>query len=177
MISSPSYYSYVWFKNTSHIAEHRNNFHCRIHFARKSSAKTLLLIQKYVYFGLALPQWTFTSFGCLMMLMWKMSGESQRNEELTSRIYFILCWQLCRVRVVSFVERLLRSNNISSSVFVYIYIIILLKSVGVRKLQVAILVRSSRDMSITVRNVWPYILSRVRVSVRPSIFCIREKHP
>ena len=51
-----------------------------------------------------------------------------------------------------------------------IYTIILLKSVCVRKLQVAILAQSSREMSLTVRIVWQYILSRVRVSVRPSIF-------
>ena len=57
----------------------------------------------------------------------------------------------------------------------HIYTIILLKSVGVRKLQVAILARSSREMSLTVRIVWQYILSRVCVSVRPSFF-IREKH-
>ena len=43
------------------------------------------------------------------------------------------------------------------------------------KLQVAILARSSREMSLTVRIVWKYILSRVRVSVRPSNLC--EKHP
>ena len=52
--------------------------------------------------------------------------------------------------------------------------IILLKSVcmsvGVRKLQVAILARSSREMSLTDRIVRQYIMSRVRVSVRPSIF-------
>ena len=61
-----------------------------------------------------------------------------------------------------------------------IYTIILLKyvclSVGVRKLQVAILARSSRKMSLTVRFVWQYILSRVRVSVRPSIF-LYAKNP
>ena len=43
----------------------------------------------------------------------------------------------------------------------HIYTIILLKSVclsvGVRKLQVAILARSSREMSLTVRIVWQYI--------------------
>ena len=60
---------------------------------------------------------------------------------------------------------------------VIIYTIILLISVGVRKLQVAILARSSREMSQTVRIDWQYILSRVRVSVRPSNFFIREKHP
>ena len=57
-----------------------------------------------------------------------------------------------------------------------IYTIILLKSVGVRKRQVAILARSSREMSLTVCIVWKHILSRVRISVRPSNFFIREKH-
>ena len=55
-----------------------------------------------------------------------------------------------------------------------IYTIILLKSVclsvGVRKLLVAMLARSSRVMSLTVRIDWRYILSRVSVSVRPRIF-------
>ena len=51
-----------------------------------------------------------------------------------------------------------------------IYTIILLISVGVRKLQVAILARSTREMSLTVRIVWQYILSWVRASIRPSIF-------
>ena len=55
------------------------------------------------------------------------------------------------------------------------YIIILLKYVGVRKLQVAILARSPREMSQTDRIVWKHILSRVRVCVRPSICFIREK--
>ena len=41
---------------------------------------------------------------------------------------------------------------------------------------VAILARSSREMYLTVRIVWQYILSRVRVSVRPSIFFLCEKH-
>ena len=50
-------------------------------------------------------------------------------------------------------------------------------SVGVRKRQVAILDRSSREMSLTVRIIWKYILSRVHVSVRPSNVFIREKHP
>ena len=36
--------------------------------------------------------------------------------------------------------------------------------------QVTILARSSREMSLTVRIIWQYILSRVRVSIRPSIF-------
>ena len=51
------------------------------------------------------------------------------------------------------------------------------KSVGVSKLQVAILARSSREMSQTVRIDLKHILPRVRVSVRPSNFCIRKKHP
>ena len=62
-----------------------------------------------------------------------------------------------------------RNANI---VGLYIYTIIPLKFVGVRKLQIAILARSSREMSLTVRIVWQYILSRVR----PSIFFIFEKH-
>ena len=57
---------------------------------------------------------------------------------------------------------------------VCIYTIILHKSVcvsvGVRKLQVAILARSPREMSLTDRILPRYILSRVRVSVRPSNF-------
>ena len=55
-----------------------------------------------------------------------------------------------------------------------IYTIILLISVGVRKLQVAILARSSREMYLTVRIVRQYILSRVRASVRPSMFYTRK---
>ena len=50
-------------------------------------------------------------------------------------------------------------------------------SVDVRRLQVAILARSPREMYQTDRIVWQYILSRVRISVRPSIFFIREIHP
>ena len=60
-------------------------------------------------------------------------------------------------------------------------ILIILKSVclyvGVRKLQGAIIARSSREMYLTVRIVGQCILSRVRVSVRSSSFFIREKHP
>ncbi len=59
-----------------------------------------------------------------------------------------------------------------------IYTIILLKSlclsVGVRILQVAILARSSREMYLTVRIVWQYILSRVRVLVRHINFYMRK---
>ena len=60
----------------------------------------------------------------------------------------------------------------------YIYTIICLKSVSlsvdIRRLQVAILARSPREMSQTDRIVWQYILSRVRISVRPSIFYTRK---
>ena len=55
-----------------------------------------------------------------------------------------------------------------------IYTIICLKSVGVRKLQVAILARSPREMFLTDRILPRYILSRVRVSVRPIIFFMRK---
>ena len=49
-------------------------------------------------------------------------------------------------------------------------------SVDVRNLQVAILARSPREMSLTDRILPRYILSRVRVSVSPKK-CIREKKP
>ena len=55
-----------------------------------------------------------------------------------------------------------------------VYTIILHKSLAVSNLQVAILARSSREMSQTVRIDWKHFLSRVRVSVRPSNFFIRE---
>ena len=55
------------------------------------------------------------------------------------------------------------------------YTIICLKSVGVRKLQVEILARSPREMSQTDRILPRYILSRVRVSVRPRIFLCAKK--
>ena len=58
-----------------------------------------------------------------------------------------------------------------------IYTIICLKSVDVRKLQVAILARSPREMSQTDRILPRYILSRVRVSVRPRIFFFTRKEP
>ena len=56
----------------------------------------------------------------------------------------------------------------------YIYTIIFLKYIAVRKLQVAILARSYREMSQTVCIDCQYILWRVRVSVRPSIFYTRK---
>ena len=60
-----------------------------------------------------------------------------------------------------------------------IYPIICLKSVclsgDVRRMQFAILDRSTREMSQTDRNHPRYFLSRVRVSIRPRTFCIREK--
>ena len=48
---------------------------------------------------------------------------------------------------------------------------------AVSKLQVAILAQSSWEMSQTVRIDWKHFLSRVRISVRPRHFWIREKHP
>ena len=60
---------------------------------------------------------------------------------------------------------------------IIIYTIICLKSVVVRKLQVAILTRSPREMYQTDRIVWTHILSRVRVSVRPRIFVSYAKKP
>ena len=47
----------------------------------------------------------------------------------------------------------------------------------VRRLQVAILVRSPREMSQTDRILPRYFLSRVRVSVRPRIFLYANKLP
>ena len=62
----------------------------------------------------------------------------------------------------------------TTSYMCIIYTIICRLSVSlsgdVRRLQVAILARSPREMSQTDRIVWQYILSRVRISVRPSIF-------
>ena len=55
-----------------------------------------------------------------------------------------------------------------------IYPIICLKSVDVRRLQVVILALSPREMSQTDRILPRYILSRVRVSVRPRIFYTRK---
>ena len=51
------------------------------------------------------------------------------------------------------------------------------KSVDVRRLQVAILARSPREMSQTDRILTRYFLSRVRVSVRPRIFLYAKKLP
>ena len=62
-----------------------------------------------------------------------------------------------------------------SKLILSIYTIIRHKSVDVRKLQVAILARSPREMSQTDRILPRYILSRVRVSVRPRLFVIREQ--
>ena len=70
------------------------------------------------------------------------------------------------------------SMTVAFEILPIICTIIVLKSVclsvGVRKLQVAILARSSREMYLTVRIVWKHILSRVCVSVRPSIFYMRK---
>ena len=55
-----------------------------------------------------------------------------------------------------------------------IYTIVCLKSVDVRRLQVAILAQSPREMSQTDRILPRYFLSRVRVSIRPRIFYTRK---
>ena len=56
-----------------------------------------------------------------------------------------------------------------------IYTILCLKSVDVRKVQVAILARFPREMSQTDRILSRYTLSRVRVSVRPRIILYAKK--
>ena len=57
----------------------------------------------------------------------------------------------------------------------YIYPIIRHKSVDGRKRQVAILARSPREMSQSDGILQRYILSRVRISVRPRIFLYAKK--
>ena len=73
--------------------------------------------------------------------------------------------------------KLARSVQRKRTLSLLIYSIICLKSVDVRKRQVAILVRSPREMSQTDRILPRYILSRVRVSVRPRIFFISQTRP
>ena len=58
---------------------------------------------------------------------------------------------------------------------IIIYPIICLKSVDVRRQQVVILALSPREMSQTDRILPRYILSRVRVSVRPRFFLYAKK--
>ena len=71
--------------------------------------------------------------------------------------------------------KLARSVQRKRTLSLLIYTILCLKSVDVRKRQVAILVRSPREMSQTDRILPRYILSRVRVSVRPRIFLYAKK--
>ena len=68
-----------------------------------------------------------------------------------------------------FMHAFIQSFNIS------IYPNICLTSVDVRRLQVVILALSPRKMSQTDRILPRYILSRVRVSVRPRIFLYAKK--
>ena len=63
--------------------------------------------------------------------------------------------------------------TVTEQIISILYFILRL-SVAVSKLQVAILARSSREMSQTVRIDWKHF-ARVRVSVRPRYFLIREK--
>ena len=65
--------------------------------------------------------------------------------------------------------------EIMTIVVMILYTIIRHKSDHVRKLQVAILAQSFREMSLTDRILLKYILSRVRVSVRPRIFVYAKK--
>ena len=67
------------------------------------------------------------------------------------------------------------SHILKKKIIIIIYTIIGHKSVDVRKLQVAILARSPQEMSQTDRILPRYILSRVRVSVRPRIFVYAKK--
>ena len=68
-----------------------------------------------------------------------------------------------------------RPNCPSPNQFNYIYPVICLLSVNVRKVQFAILDRSPREMSQTDRIHPMYFLSRVRVSIRPIIFLYAKK--
>ena len=91
---------------------------------------------------------------------------------LTNRLPYICEWQ--RNALLNIYSFEIISMHVSgcwcTNIIIYTQLtIILLKSVAVRKLQVAIFARSSREISQTVRIVWQYILSRVCVSVRPSV--------
>ena len=68
-----------------------------------------------------------------------------------------------------------RPNQREYSVRKDIYTIIRHKAVDIRKLQIAILARSPREMSQTSRILSWHILSRVRVSVRHLIFLYAKK--
>ena len=69
----------------------------------------------------------------------------------------------------------LHIKDMSKSLVLCIYTIILHKYVVVCKLQVAILARSSREMSVRID--WKHFHSWVRISVRPSNCFMCEKHP
>ena len=80
--------------------------------------------------------------------------------------FWTLCWPLVVVKQSplfcdSSLIQLINYRIIAGRI---IYTIICLKSVGVRRWQVAILARSPREMSLTDRILPRYILSRVRVS-------------
>ena len=72
---------------------------------------------------------------------------------------------------------LLQNGFLYEVAIIIIILLICLKSVGVRKLQVAILALSPREMSLTDRILPRYTMSRVRVSVRPIIFLYAKKKP
>ena len=51
-------------------------------------------------------------------------------------------------------------------------------SVDVRRMQFAILAQSPREMALLTDRILPrYFWSRVRISIRPRFFCIRQKTP
>ena len=97
---------------------------------------------------------------------------------------FLILTQSCRVSDSCNIKNYLQSYQSVQKVTllffrIHIYTIICLKYVVVRTLQVAILARSPREMSLTdcLNCILPrYNLSRVRVSVRPRIFIYAEKN-
>ena len=126
------------------------------------------------------------SCNCMNILFANLSfaqlGQESRSAIITRSYYNVqqICKQshgLMGYWSISFlnVDSKLYGRQLNLTIYTIILLMSVCLSVGVRKVQVAILARSSRKMYLTVRIVWQYILSRVRVSVRPSIFFICEK--
>ena len=99
---------------------------------------------------------------------------------------FALSHKLTVAPKKGYMKLLVRTVDTDVDMVEIIYTIICLKSVclsvwrrsqtaGRNSCSIASGARSAREMSQTDRIVWQYILSRVRISVRPSIFFIREK--
>ena len=76
---------------------------------------------------------------------------------------------IIKIIILYFIQ-IIHTDDFPSTGTRLVYTIMILKYVVVSKLQVAILARLYREMSETVRIDRQYILSRVRVSVRPSNF-------